>query len=195
MKEKTVLITADGHTLLNDMEKFDNYGIKHDIFCVNRSIRAIKKPVNHWAAIDSEEAMWLMENLPAETISEGHKIGRHTIGLCPGGYDVFWQIDEATPADPRALLMWCGSTTYFALLASVWMGYEKIIVAGAPLDRGPHWYDPPDNQTSPKWVGEIYTTWMDFAKTADAQRTRALSGYSAFILGEPTEEWLNGHGK
>lgn len=195
VKHDTVLITGDGHTLPDDLERFDAMKIPHDLYCVNRSIKAVKRPVTHWAAIDSEEAMWLAENLPPEAMPEGHRMVRHVIGICRGGYDYFWEVGKATPDDAKSLMMWCGSTSYFAVLSSIWMGYQKIILAGVPLDRGPHWYDPPDNLTSPKWVGEVYTTWMDFAQMSKAKKVRSLSGYSAFILGEPTKEWLNGHGK
>lgn len=195
VKNEVVLITGDGHTLLDDLKRFDEMDVPHDLYCVNHSVKAVKRLVNHWTAIDSEEAMWLAENLPNEAVPEGHRMVRHVIGICPVGYDYFWEIGKASSDDPKSLMLWCGSTAYFAVLSAIWMGYQKIILAGVPLDRGPHWYDPPDDLRSPKWVGEVYTTWMDFARMAEAKKTRSLSGYSAFILGEPTEEWLNGHGK
>ena len=189
--ENTVLITADGHTLLDDLKEFESWDIPHDLFCVNKSLNAVIRPVNHWAAIDAEEAFWFAEQSAAETRPEGHKLARHTIGICRNGYDCFWRIRESTRGDERGLLMWSGSTTYFAVLASVWMKYDKIIIAGAPLDMKNHWYEPPGDN-GPRWNGEFYMSWMDFAQRPEAKAVKSLSGYSAFILGKATKEWVNG---
>jgi hypothetical protein len=72
------------------------------------------------------------------------------------------------------------------------MGYEKIVVAGMPLDMEPCWYEP-DSDEGPNWMGWMYVQWMDFKTNVPAaQRVRSMSGYSEFILGKANKEWCNG---
>ncbi len=70
------------------------------------------------------------------------------------------------------------------------MGYEKVVLAGMPLDRSRHWYDP-EGTEGPEWMGDVYTIWMSWKmKSPDAYKAKSLSGYSAFILGRATKEWV-----
>ena len=61
-----------------------------------------------------------------------------------------------------------------------------------PLDSLPHWYEDPAVHAGPNWAGHVYRQWMDFAqKVPGAENVRSMSGYSAFILGEATKDWIN----
>lgn len=183
-KEKTVLVTGDGLSLKEDVEKFESWDIPHDLFCCNRSLLFFQRPVNHWAAVDSEECMWLAQYYNPDN---GHFL-RHSIGAC-GGFDVYWTAKGTQTEFGRRL--WIGNTGYFAILCAIGMGYEKIIVAGMPLDRERHWYDP-EGTEGPIWLGDTYTIWLDFrTKCLNSYKARSLSGYSAAILGEAKKEWLN----
>lgn len=182
-KEKTVLITGDGASLKEDVAKFEAWNIPHDLFCCNRSLLFFQKPVNHWAAVDSEECMWLSQYYSPDN---GHFL-RHSIGTCKG-FDAYWTAEAKQTEYGRRL--WIGNTGYFAILCAIGMGYEKIVIAGMPLDRNRHWYDAEDT-TGPAWLADVYTIWMDFKmKHKPAEKVRSLSGYSAFILGEATENWV-----
>ena len=186
----TVLITGDGATLPKEVKEFESWGIPHDIFAVNRSILFFQRPVNHWTAIDAEESAWLAENLKEDVLPQNGRLLRHTIGICTIGYDVFWEAVEPMHNEMQSRL-WVGNTGYFALLAAVYMGYNKIVLAGVPLDRNRCWYEHAD-EIGPHWVPETYTTWMDFKmKVPEAQRARSMGGYSGFILGQASKEWCN----
>jgi hypothetical protein len=184
---RTVLITGDAWSLFADIAKFDEFGVPYDLFCVNRSIRAMKKPVKHWAAIDTEESVWLSQYLTPELVPESGLL-RHTIGWCQG-FNVCWKVDDRP--EGTEFLLWAGSTSYFAILAAIYMGYEKIVLAGIPMDCKHHWYEE-EGTKGPSWKGQVFHTWIDFARTEPAKKVKSISGYTEFILGAPTKEWLNG---
>ena len=195
-KHDTVFVTGDGHTLPQDVKKFESWNIPHDLFCVNRSMIFFERPVTHWAAVDTDEAVWFSENVNEKIMPEGHRIVRHTIGKLLVGADVYWEpINFAEPITPVTGVprrIWTGNSGLLAILSSIYMGYKKIVLAGIPLDTKQHWYEP-EGTEGPNWVGMVYRQWMDFKiEIPEAENVRSLSGYSAFILGKPTKEWLNG---
>ncbi len=183
------LITGDGRSLPDDVREFESWEIPHDLYCVNRSMLFFERQIQHWAAIDIEESVWFAENVN-DKIEPEKRILRHTLGEKTFAYDIYWQMDESYDQIQRTLLV--GSTGYFAVLTALNMGYEKIVIAGIPLDFGSHWYDNEDADGI-QWGGYTYANWMDFKmKHPKADMVRSMGGYSAFIIGEATKEWANG---
>jgi hypothetical protein len=180
------LITGDSKCLADHLKEFEAWGVPHDVYAVNRSLLMFQRPVQHWAAVDNEEAAWFMEY--AGTFVDPQNIAKHTIGTC-GGFDVFWEMD-IEEENPHHKDLWPGNTGYFAILTALYMGYKKIIVAGMPLDRSPHFYDE-EGADGPCWIGATYTQWMDFKmQIPEADKVRSMGGYSAFILGKADRSWL-----
>jgi hypothetical protein len=188
----TVLITGDGHTLPHDVRHFESLAIPHDVYCVNRSMLFFERPITHWAAVDIEETVWFSENINSKVKPVGHRILRHGVGELKVGNDVHWRAVNFAQLNTIAKHLWTGNSTLLAILSSIVMDYKRIVLAGVPLDTGPHWYEP-EGTEGPNWVGMVYRQWMDFKmEIPEAERVRSLSGYSAFIFGKPTKEWLNG---
>jgi len=181
-----VLITADGRSLHDDLENFVRFEIPHDVYCIGRSIQVVTPPVDHFGDVDADSSVWVAEHLP-DKARNGH-ILRHTLGDYRS-YDVDWKVIDA-PYDWRTDL-WHGSTSLFAVLTCLGMGYECIILAGSPLDFNGHWYDLP-GVDGPGWTGLTYRAWLDFWRTEDAKKVRSMSGYTAQFLGRPTKTWLSG---
>jgi hypothetical protein len=179
-----VLITADGWSLPKDLERFDGWGIAHDTFAVARSIQCLKDPVDHWGDVDSDASVWVADNLKAKD-RDGNPPLRHTLGP-QKNFDVDWDVDEGILWDPSEVL-WHGSSALFAVLCCIAMGYKKLVLAGAPLDGKGHWYykDVP----GPKWTCETYQAWFEFAACSEAQIVKSMSGYTAQLLGKPSEIW------
>jgi len=183
-----VYITGDGRSLKEDTDEFESWDIPHDLYAVNRSLIYHERPVQHWAAIDLEESIWFAENVNSK-IQNGHNIFRHTIGYAPLAYDVCWQMDYPFENDYQRRV-WAGNSGYFAILTALHMGYEKIIIGGMGIKREPHWYESADAD-GPNWAGIVYTQWMDFKMLVpEAEKVKSMSGYSAFILGKASKEWL-----
>ncbi len=190
-KSRVIAITGDGNTMINDVKRFESWGVDHDLYCVNRSMLIFERQVDHWAAIDSEESAWFVENVNGKVQPE-KPILRHTIGYFPGAYDVFWEQDFPFE-DEIQRRIWIGNTGYFAVLTALHMGYEKIVLLGMPLNHEPHWYQRPD-EPPPMWAGKAFTQWVDLVlkRPEAAAKVKSMGGYSAFILGTVTKEWLNG---
>jgi hypothetical protein len=183
-----VLITGDGMCMPEDVKNFEAWRIAHDLYCVNRSMLYFERQIDHWAAIDVEESGWFAENVNFK-IEPRKQIIRHTIGDGSFAYDVYWKMDieEQNEFQRRVLV---GNTGYFAILTALNMGYKKIILAGMPLNMDRCWYEPEDAD-GPNWMGWMYVQWIDFKMNHPlADRVKSLSGYSKFILGEATPEWL-----
>jgi len=177
-----LLITGDGRSLPDDLDRFLSWDIGHDVMAIGRSINYYPGKVKHWANVDGEESKWWAEHLRGNPI-------RHTMGDC-AGFDVDWGIEncELKPDD----ILWHGSTSLFSAYIGLEMGYEKIILAGCPLDRNGHWYfgNMPDNE-GPAWKDQSYEAWHEFWCDTRSDRVRSFSGFTAEVLGKPTKEWAS----
>ena len=190
----TVLITGDGSCLARDVAEFNSWGIPHDIYAVNRSLVFHEKQVQHWAAVDVEEATWFTEYVN-EKVESDHRIIRHSIGgenrfgnaqVGTGLYDCYWEMNYDWENEYQRRVF-VGNTGYFAVLSAFKMGYKKIILGGMPLDVKPHFYET-DEEPGPLWTGMTYMQWMDFKiNRPESELVRSLSGYSSFILGQATK--------
>ena len=182
-----VLITADGWSAPDDIKTFQEWQAPHDIYAIARSIQLIKNNVvDHWGDVDSDPAVWVAGNLKAKN-RKGDMPLRHTLGP-QKNFDVDWDVDGEIPWDTSEI-MWHGSSALFGVLCCIAMGYQKIVLAGAPLDGKGHWYytDIP----GPKWTGETYQAWFEFAAAKKAEMVKSMSGYTAQLLGKPSKKWLN----
>ncbi len=185
-----VLICGDGKALLKDIKTFLDWKLPHDAYCVGRSIKAYPGIVTHYADVDADAGFWVASNVEKnnpEKVGEAGYICKHTLGGCPA-FHFDWEINGC-PWDMDEVL-WHGSTGLFAVLSAIAMGYEKIVMAGMPIDSKGHWYFP-DEEYGPKWTMETYQNWFEFAALDASKKARSLSGYTALLLGEPTRGWLS----
>ncbi len=177
---------GDGRTLPKDLEEFLSWDIPHDVMSMGRSINVYPSKVMHWANVDSAEAIWWAEHLPLK--NDGKMPIRHTLGECRA-YDVDWEIIDEIKFEHGDNSMWYGSTALFAVYACLALGYQKIILAGCPLDNKGWWFFD-EKEVGPRWQGECYQAFFEFAKNDGAEKVRSLSGYTAQIIGKATKEWL-----
>ena len=166
------LVTGDGRSLFSDMFSFIGKNVDHDVMSIGRSVRACPGRVLHWANVDGPDSKWWVEHLPLK--NDGKMPIKHTLGDCEG-YDIDWD-DGMPPGAP-----WYGSTALFAVQACLALGYEKVILAGCPLDSNGHFYFPDDK--GPEWRPEDYRAWEEFAKTEEAKKVKSLSGFTKAVLG------------
>lgn len=84
----------------------------------------------------------------------------------------------------RALIWpWTGSgtSTLNACLTGLALGYEEVIICGAPLDDGPHYFDPPQAKTNFTRSGG-FRQWQDARSRYFEGRVRSMSGNTKRIL-------------
>lgn len=178
-QEGTLLITGDGKTLPDDLARFLATKIDHEVLCIGRSIKLYPGEVTHYADVDADAGKWVCENLVKNHPGKGNPI-THTLGDVPW-FDVGWDLDECLIHSDD--ILWHGSTSLFAVLVGLAMGYDQIILAGCPLDSKGHWYDEAE-QYGPRWTFESYQSWLEFAMTEDCQKVTSMSGYTAIMVGK-----------
>jgi hypothetical protein len=185
-----ILIMGDGNSLITDMNRFLLWDIKHDVGALGRGVKEYPGAVQHWFNADGETAIhW------AQQIAGNNGTITHTFGKVRG-FDADWDIEQDNyhhqditgDAD-----RFHGSSALFATLASLKMGYRRVILAGCPMDCEGHYYWPEKNKETlgPIWLGYDFQAWLDFSQMRDANKVRSLSGYTKIILGEANEAWLN----
>ena len=69
------------------------------------------------------------------------------------------------------------------------LGYERIIIAGIPLDGNGHFFDPPGAITKQFTGTNIKMEWDNARDKYFNGRVKSLSGNSRDWLGEPPIEW------
>ena len=184
-----LLICGDGKLLKEDICDFLSWNIPYDILCIGRSIQVVPGKVLHYADVDAEAGMWVAENLEKNNPDKiNGKIFKHTIGSMRG-FDIDWDFDNCSFDSED--VMWHGSSSYFAVLIGLEMGYKRIVLAGCPLDSKGHWYSQ-EEETGPIWTGDTYQVWFEFVKERRSKRVRSLSGYTKILLKTIDKDFLYG---
>ena len=80
--------------------------------------------------------------------------------------------------DPRNLHHYSGSSAMLGLKVGLRLGYRKIILAGVPINEGHY--------------AAFQVGWRLNADLLRRCPVRSMSGFTRELLGEYTEEWLNG---
>ena len=183
----TLLILGDGFCMREDLGEFLSWHIPHDVGALGRGIKEYPGKVQHWFNADGDSAIHWAKNLP-----NGAGTIKHSFGEIEG-FDVDWEIsqhdyhfDEITG---EKAFRTHGSSSLFATLAGLEMGYKKIVLAGCPLDTEGHYYFPQSKETlGPIWLGFDFMAWLDFSEMEKAAQVRSMSGYTAKIIGKATKE-------
>ena len=186
-----LIVLGDGRSMPTDLARFIEWDIQADYGAIGRAIKTCNDYAHHWFNADGETAIaW------AKQIKGQSKNGliTHTMGEVDG-FDCDWDVQQPDynyQAITNEVGRLHGSSSLFAALAGLEMGYSRVVMAGCPLDTEGHWYFEPDKPETlgPIWLGLDYMAWLDFKEQAESQRVRSMSGYTAKILGEPSKEWV-----
>jgi len=188
-----ILILGDGQSMPDDLDTFLEWGVEHDAGALGRGVREYPSVtmgmVHHWFNADGELSIAWAKQLPSEII-------KHTMGDV-AGFDVDWELNQddynngtITGEKPGSRMH--GSSALFAVLASLAMGYEKVVLAGCPLDTEGHYYFAQSKETlGPIWLGYDFMAWLDFKDQVESVQVRSMGGYTSKIIGKATKEWLN----
>lgn len=79
------------------------------------------------------------------------------------------------PSDAENMHHYSGGSTLFAVKIGLRLGYEKIVIAGAPMEGR---------------YGAFHKGWLLVKDLLACCPVRGISGFPARFLGEYTEEWL-----
>ncbi|MES0071918.1 hypothetical protein [Mesorhizobium sp. M0058] len=92
---------------------------------------------------------------------------------------------KAAVAVDRHTPDWGGSTGLLAGKGLLELGFERIVLAGVPMDKSPHFY----NGQPWRQVDRYRQAWQRQLPDL-APFVRSMSGWTAELLGKPDPEWL-----
>lgn len=173
--EGKLLIVAGGRCVWDDISQLNvnNY----DVMCVNDIIMHFPYRINH---AYSNDHIWLPKWIAARRpryVKDFHEnIVTHTCGIGSGSMSIWpW------PGH--------GTSSLNACYTGLALGYDEIVLAGAPLDDSGHYFDPPDVRTN--FIREVPARGEDIniprywqgAVATFAGRVKSLSGRTKNLLG------------
>lgn len=86
-----------------------------------------------------------------------------------------------------------GTSGLFAARVALLLGYEKIVLAGVPMDGTRRFFDHPDSKVDVFATDHVAEEWQNALKQERFRDSvRSMSGRTREWLGEPTEEWIYG---
>ncbi|MFA5133087.1 MAG: hypothetical protein WC444_07210 [Candidatus Paceibacterota bacterium] len=81
-----------------------------------------------------------------------------------------------------------GSVGMFATKVALGLCYDKIILAGCPIDDSGHFYD--FENTKFEFDERTIATWKEFKDKPESVKVRSMSGLTKELLGAPDGKWL-----
>lgn len=174
----TAVIMGCGRTVWDDLARFDPVKEKAEVIAINNMILHWKARVHHGISLHPEEPN-LWRALRYYYQCEGSHVVTHSYRKhgkeCPlTECDIIWDIELSKG----------GSSGLFAVMVGLGLGYDRIILAGVPMDGGGHFYDPVATNT-PQFTGQNIDLEWKWAGKYFNGRVRSLSGRTREWLGEP----------
>jgi hypothetical protein len=167
---KTLIVIAGGRTVWTDFQRFtgNNWHSQWDVMAVNDVGMFYDRHLEHWYSLHGDQIPeW---SVVREFHFPAAKYRHSTKGRDPSC--IGWPVPTI------------GSGAYAAANVGLCLGYDLIVLCGAPLDDGGHFFDPPWKATNftkearhDRWILSRDTVWEG--------RVKSMSGFSREILGEP----------
>jgi hypothetical protein len=180
----SLLILGAGRSLWSDLHGLEGYDFD-DVMAVNFTAAFYPDKITHFATLEAEMASFCFELRKRIHHKEDDCVHVHINdhGHWHGGIN--WNMPEGIKH---------GTSGLFALSVGVCLGFDKIVIAGMPLNGDGRFFDPPNKDTGAMHYndGHIRRTWEQFIHDGEwSDKVRACSGRTRSWLGEPTLEWFN----
>lgn len=174
---RPVLILGAAASLWTDLAGLGDW--PGAVMAVNRAGAFHAGRLDHWVSLHPDRLGGFM----AERERAGRAIDCTT--WCQRG-------DPETRVDvvPQALGCSGSSGLYAVRIALGILKAQRVVLAGMPMDGGPHFYDT-GRRSGPSFV-PYRPEWRRAARDEFAGRVRSLSGWTADLLGRPDPDWLEG---
>jgi hypothetical protein len=170
-----------GHTIWADLDRISR--LKHmGVVAVNNMILHYKDRVHHGVSMHPEEPNLWRALRPMYRCEESHvtthSYRRHEKKGLYSECDYLWDIEGSKG----------GTSSILATMIALALGYDRVILAGVPLDNGGHFYDPPG--TNCRFDSDfLKMEWVKASETWFRGRVRSMSGWTRTLLGVPDEGW------
>ena len=176
-----LVIVAGGRCVWDDLARLGVMGAAEgtDIMCVNDVVMHYPGHVKHLYSNDLRMIPhWLNARREQITRKFGHVVMTHT---CRNG------------GAPTHAWPWPGNGTssLSAVYTGIGLGYESIVLCGAPLDDSGHYFDPPwveshfTNEVSHRTDNGEMQYWHFAREQIFKGRVKSMSGRTRDLLGSP----------
>lgn len=170
---KTLIMIAGGRTVWSDFARFtgNNWHSQWDVMAVNDVGMFYERPLEHWFSCHGGQ-------IPGwSDVREFHHPParyRHTMKYGNGGHAscIEWPVPSIA------------TSTNAAVLVGLIMGYDLVVMCGAPLDDDGHFFDPPWIRTNFSNEGR-HDIWAEQNRKIFEGKVKSMSGVSREILGAP----------
>ena len=183
------VVLGSARCIWDDLAKIDFD--KVSVIAVNDMILHYRNELHHAVSLHPEEPpLWKQLRWTNGCDSGGHIYThshrypshiKHPNGefKAEHGLDFIWELEGGRG----------GSSGLFACMIGLALGYDKIILAGIPLDGNGHFFDPPEKEVR-QFLGQNITwEWEGANVNYFAGRVKSLSGRTMDLLGYPPEDW------
>lgn len=178
-----VLVLGTARCVFEDLEKWKEIEPRaYDVMAICEAVKAFEG-FTHIATIEPGVAKRYRDIL-ADKMEHPEQVVIHSSGPAPE-VDVVWGFSANG-----------GTSSLFATQVALSLGYDKIVLAGCPLDSSGHFYDPPYAPTNPACLyadegfSHLRNDWQAAANNLFGGDVRSFSGFTKDLLGAPTKEWL-----
>jgi hypothetical protein len=180
----SLLILGAGRSLWEDLQSLKKYKFD-DVMAVNFTAAFYSGYISHFATLEGNMASFSLGLRERIHGKDDNKIHIHVNDSGHAEDGINWNM----PEDIKH-----GSSGIFALSVGVCLGFDKIVIAGMPLDGKGRFFDPPGEVSGPMSYddGFIRRTWERYMHDGEwLSKVRSCSGRTRSWLGEPTLEWFN----
>lgn len=185
----TAVVLGSARCIWDDMARVDF--TKVEVIAINDMIMHYKGVLHHAVSLHPEESpLWRQLRGTNGCASGGHiwthchRLPENNDNLPPyefktrHGLDFIWVIEGGRG----------GSSGLFAAMVGLALGYERIILAGIPMDGTGHFFDPPGKVVNQFLGTNIKEEWDNAIAKYFKGRVKSLSGRTREWLGEPGNE-------
>lgn len=165
-----LLVLGGGASVWEDYAKVRPWG--GEIMAVNDVGQYVHDPVRHWVTLHPEFMAGWRYFREKHLYGAGYDLTCHSHKINTG-INTVWTIQNIG-----------GSSGLFACFVALMLGYERVVLAGIPIDNTRHFFDPP-------WYGHDLgdraneIVWKEANERYFAGRVKSLSGRTLKWLGAP----------
>lgn len=174
---KHVLVCGSGRCLWDDMRALGPFD--GDVMAVNYAGIFLPRTPLHWVSSHADDFQFMLPMRPNRvTAPQGwlaERIETHSDRPCLGVLHVW----------PKFVAGWGNGSSSIGAVRIALQMYERVILAGVPLDESGHFYDPPNDL---RQSVEDHRVWVDTWRGAVDEfkgRVRSMSGATRELLGAP----------
>ena len=205
---RKLLILAGADNVWQDLKRHQEmFGLEgYEVMCINRICCDVMFPVNHVATAHPEWIRGYIYERCCKPHGERNKPifhSDHVVNASEGRHmDTGADLSDVVDYHWQDLGNQVASSGWLGVLIATCMGYDKIAIAGMPLDfvNHQHYYDPPRDYIHDHNIRLDPLTNLIIDKSLEytkenlprvMQIARSFSGKTRDLLGEPTLEWWN----